>query len=418
MRLGDTMRSLRSRRPASKRARSDASGSIGVLFLHTATRPPLGADTWVQGQIISGLDKASHRVFVACAGSVSDTTPTRTMVAAVPDITIVPTNLGPEIGGGSLASKARAALATLPAPISILRLIRVIRSERIQWVHTTDRPRDAFAAVLLSRLTPARCMIHAHVAFDASWMSSMLQRSMQRADALVAISDYVAVSLRESGHRADRIHVVKNATDIERWTPGIDREARRAELACTAEDVLIITVARLFPAKGPAELIRAVAEVRAAGRRARLVIVGHEMIPGYAAELQRLVTELGLDDHVVFTGRRGDVAALMAAADIFAMPSMFEPFGLVYLEAMAMQRPVVALDNGGTPEVVDHGVTGLLSPAHDIAAFATNLLTLIDDAELRATMGRAGRVLVEHHFTRQRLAADMGRLYRRLESAR
>jgi glycosyltransferase involved in cell wall biosynthesis len=417
MRLGDTLRSLRSRSAGPARSDPGAPSSVGVLFLHTATRPPLGADTWVQGQIIAGLDKASNRVFVACAGSDSATTPTRTMVAGIAGITIVATNLGPELSDRSPASKGRAAIATLAAPLSMLRLVRLIRSERIQWVHTTDRPRDAFAAVVLARLTAARCMIHAHVAFDARWMSPMLQRSMQRADALVAISDYVASSLRESGHRADRIHVVKNATDLQRWTPGIDRDSRRAELECAAEDVLIITVARLFPAKGPAELIRAVATVRATGRRARLVIVGHEMIPGYAAELRRVVTEVGLDDHVVFTGRRSDVAALMAAADIFAMPSMFEPFGLVYLEAMAMERPVVALDNGGTPEVVEHGVTGLLSAAGDIAAFASNLMTLIDDAGLRAAMGRAGRARVERDFTQQRLGHDMGRLYRQLEDA-
>lgn len=338
------------------------------------------------------------------------------MVADISGITIVPTNFGPERTGRSLAAKARAAIATVPAPLEIVRLVRLIRREKIQWVHTTDRPRDAFASVLLARLTAARCMVHAHVAFDASWMSPMLQWSMRRADALVAISDYVASSLRDSGHRAERIHVIKNATDLQRWTPGVDRDTRRGDLGCAAEDVMIITVARLFPAKGPAELIRAFSIVRAAGRRARLVIVGQELITGYSAELQALVAELGLDEHVVFTGRRSDIAALMAAADIFAMPSMFEPFGLVYLEAMAMQRPVVALDNGGTPEVVEHGVTGLLSRAGDVDAFASNLLALIDDPDRRAEMGKRGRQRVERDFTQQRLGDDMGRLYRQLEA--
>jgi glycosyltransferase involved in cell wall biosynthesis len=101
----------------------------------------------------------------------------------------------------------------------------------------------------------------------------------------------------------------------------------------------------------------------------------------------------------------------MAAADIFAMPSFHEPFGLVFLEAMAMKRPVVALDNGGTPEVVEHGQTGLLSPARDVNALASNILTLLRDPALRARMGELGRRRVETLFSPGRLARDVERVY-------
>ena len=77
--------------------------------------------------------------------------------------------------------------------------------------------------------------------------------------------------------------------------------------------------------------------------------------------LREQARELGIEKNVIFTGPRSDIAELLAACDVFALPSFEEPFGLVFAEAMAMKRPVVALANGGTPEVVEHGKCGLLS---------------------------------------------------------
>ena len=105
---------------------------------------------------------------------------------------------------------------------------------------------------------------------------------------------------------------------------------------------------------------------------------------------------------------------MMAAADIFAMPSLGEPFGLVFLEAMAMQLPVVALDSGGAPEVVDDGVTGLLVEPGDTDGLTRRLLALLEDPERRQQMGAAGRQRVEALFTTPRMAADTATVYRRL----
>jgi glycosyltransferase involved in cell wall biosynthesis len=101
----------------------------------------------------------------------------------------------------------------------------------------------------------------------------------------------------------------------------------------------------------------------------------------------------------------------MAACDVFTMPSFQEPFGLVFLEAMAMQRPVVAVDNGGTPEVVEHGRAGLLSKYQDVEALAANIVTLLGDRELRARMGAYGRTRVLDYFNAKRMASDAGAAY-------
>ena len=135
---------------------------------------------------------------------------------------------------------------------------------------------------------------------------------------------------------------------------------------------------------------------------------------GETLKLKDCARKLGVEDNVIFPGQRSDVAALLAACDVFALPSIWEPFGLVFAEAMAMKRPVVALSNGGTPEVVEHEKCGLLSPAGDIDALAANLLRLLRDPALRQRFGEYGRQRVIDHFTPSRMAADVAELYARL----
>jgi glycosyltransferase involved in cell wall biosynthesis len=134
--------------------------------------------------------------------------------------------------------------------------------------------------------------------------------------------------------------------------------------------------------------------------------------------LKQLAAGLGVSDNVIFTGRRSDMPSMMAACDVFALPSNGEPFGLVFLEAMAMKKPIVAFDNGGTPEVVEHDRSGLLSRPDDPPALAANLRLLLRDAALRARMGEYGRERVERHFTASRMADDTARAYTALAPVR
>src|SRR5262249_54162308 len=123
-------------------------------------------------------------------------------------------------------------------------------------------------------------------------------------------------------------------------------------------------------------------------------------------------------ERVIFTGPRSDVPKIMAACDLFTMPSFEEPFGLVFLEAMAMQKPVVAVNNGGTPEVVEHGKSGLLSPPWDVPALAAHISTLLKDRELRAEFGRYGRARVLERFSAERMARDAAAAYERILDTR
>ncbi|MET0459621.1 MAG: glycosyltransferase family 4 protein [Ilumatobacteraceae bacterium] len=387
--------------------------TVRVLCLHTATQPPLGADTWIHAQIIRHLDRSTHEIHVACRTTAGGApTPTYDALRDIPDIDVVPVDLGPELFGRSRFGKLRGMLATLPALVSLVRLVVLVRRRRIRLIHTSDRPRDAFAAVLIGRLTGAVSVVHVHVTYNPTWMGWMLRWSLAHADALIAVSSFVGQTLEAGGQAADRIHVVRNGIDVEAWQPGSGRQQARRELEIADDVPVVVIVCRLFPEKGPADLIRAISAVRDQFADVVLLVVGVPLDPAYGAELAALAGDLGMEEHVRFLGRRPDVPAIMAASDVFAMPSHDEPFGLVFVEAMAMRLPVVAVADGGTLEIVEHGRTGLLSRWGDGAQLAADLRTLLGDQELRDAMGAAGRHRAIDRFTVERMATDVARVYR------
>ena len=118
--------------------------TMRVLYVHTATLPPLGADTWIHLQIIRHIDRSSHEVHVACRKFVDGTpTPTYDALQAIDDVDVVPVDLGPELSGRSVAGKLRGIVQTLPAVPGLVRLLRLVRRRHIDVIHTSDRPRDA-----------------------------------------------------------------------------------------------------------------------------------------------------------------------------------------------------------------------------------------------------------------------------------
>jgi glycosyltransferase involved in cell wall biosynthesis len=218
-----------------------------------------------------------------------------------------------------------------------------------------------------------------------------------------------------TGTPRSRVHTILNCVDPSRWDADQDGAAVRREFAIPPDAPLLASVSRLFGQKGQRELLRALALVCEDVPGVRLLIVGADAgyVHGssFTKELRELAQQLGIAARVVFTGERSDIPRIMAACDVFTLPSQEEPFGLVFLEAMAMKKPVVALDNGGTPEVVEQGRSGLLAPAGDVPALARNIVALLKDSGLRARMGAYGRSRVLDYFNAQRMARDAAEAY-------
>jgi len=182
----------------------------------------------------------------------------------------------------------------------------------------------------------------------------------------------------------------------------------RRDLGAGRDDYLVGTVARLTEQKGIATLLRAMKLLVSRDARYRCVIAGEGEDE---ARLKALCRELGLEKRVRFAGHRSDIPALLEALDVFVLPSLWEGFGIVLLEAMALDCPLVASCTGGIPEVVEDGATGLLVPPGRPEALATAVHGLIQDEGLRRTLVRTARQALDHRFSADRMAQETAALY-------
>jgi glycosyltransferase involved in cell wall biosynthesis len=394
---------------------SDRTSKTKVLFVNTPTLPPIGADTWIHTEIIRRLDRSAFEVHVACApGPSAAPTPMYAAVADVPDTHLIAVDFGREQVNASGVRRYLERLGDLRLVPSLVKLAVYVRRHRIPIIHTVSRPRDAFACVVLAKATRTKCLIHMQLAYG-EWMSRLLRWALGHADGLIAISEFVASTLVDSGHRPDRIHLVYNAVVFEDWKPVEDKAQLRRELGLPESSPVVVNVSRLYPEKGTALLLQAIAIVRRSLPDVRLLVVGRDVTGGeFQAQLDAIVAEEDLHDIVSFVGQRADVVRYMGAADVFAMPSFEEPFGIVYAEAMAMELPVIGLDNGGTREVVENGTSGLLSEPADVEALAQNLVEVLSNTALRQRLGAAGRERVEQRFTVDHLTDEMEAIYEKV----
>jgi D-inositol-3-phosphate glycosyltransferase len=228
-------------------------------------------------------------------------------------------------------------------------------------------------------------------------------RIVGAADRLVAATAIERAHL-VSHYGADpaRIAVIPCGVDTTLFAPG-DKQAARAALGLDDRPRLLY-VGRLAPIKGLTTLLDGMARLRGRGSRAHLCIVGgdaDEPLNGHEGELRARLADLGLQDAVTFVGAQPQesLRAWYVAADLTVLPSYYESFGMVALEAMACGSPVVASRVGGLQTTVRDRITGVLVPDHDPVSLADALEDVLDDAPLRARLGRAGvRWAAEHRW--------------------
>lgn len=230
-----------------------------------------------------------------------------------------------------------------------------------------------------------------------------------RTATIVACSNAVADSIAEDeGIPRDRFVVIPNAADPDRLAPTDGRAATRARLAYRDGDIVVGTVSSLAPVKGHGLLLEAFAGAQRLVPGLRLLIVGDG--PARSA-IESAIAKLGLAAHVRLAGSVRQLGDLLSAMDIFASATLSEGFGINFVEAMALGVPCVAFRLGGIPEVVVDGETGLLTRPRDVPALSDALVRLATDARLRDKLGRAGRARAAAHFTPDRYAARVMRLY-------
>ena len=228
-------------------------------------------------------------------------------------------------------------------------------------------------------------------------------RIVSAADRIVAANVVErAELLRDYAAHASRIATIPCGVDTDLFTPGDGAEARR-RLDLDGRP-LLLWVGRIAPIKGLDTLLDAVARLSESGQDMRLLVVGgdtDERTSGHETSLRQRIERLGLGDSVRFLGPQpqGVLPLYYAASDVTVLPSYYESFGMVALEAMACGSPVIASRVGGLVTTVRDGVTGFLVPDGDVEALAERIETLVGDPELRWRLGREGvRWAAQHRW--------------------
>ena len=286
-------------------------------------------------------------------------------------------------------------------------LTTILRDFRADVVHSHEFTMAIYGAAAAKRANARHVItMHGGLYYAAAWRRrAALRWAMRRSASLVGVSVATASALqRILGIDRSKVHVVPNGIPLR---TGV-RAKLRSELGLAPGELLIVSVGNLYPVKGHAVLIDALARLR--DRTGwRLAIAGRGEEEG---RLRAQAATAGIGERVHLLGFRDDVADILAAADLFTMPSLSEGLPLALVEAMSFGLPVVVTGVGGVPEVVTDGAEGMLVPPSDAGALAAALGALLADAPRRQKMGEAARTRALRDYALSTMADRYERLYR------
>jgi glycosyltransferase involved in cell wall biosynthesis len=297
---------------------------------------------------------------------------------------------------------------TRPLDLAAVRaLTSILRDFRADVVHSHEFTMAIYGAAAAKRARARHVItMHGGLYYATAWRRrAALRWAMRRSAALIGVSDATASALqRNLGIARSKLHVVPNGIPLR---TGV-RARLRSELALAPGELLIVSVGNLYAVKGHAVLIDALATLRdRAGWRLAIAGRGEE-----EPRLRAQAATASIGDRVHLLGFRDDVADILAAGDVFTMPSLSEGLPLALVEGMSFGLPVVVTGVGGVPEVVTDGVEGLIVPPSDPGALATALAELLQNASRRQQMGAAARTRAVRDYALSTMADRYERLYR------
>jgi glycosyltransferase involved in cell wall biosynthesis len=288
---------------------------------------------------------------------------------------------------------------------------RQIRRTGVDIVHFAD-DKAAYHNSLATVLARSRTVCHIR--------SSNPKFSLRQKLCLLPVQHFIFVSKESKGVFAlslpeHRARVVYDAVEIPSENMNADKELIRRELKIPSNCTVVGMVARVAPVKDYFTLAVAATEIVRKHPDIRFLIVGDNSLVDlnrnhYEKVLQKL-NELGIADKFIFTGHRDDVIRLTAAMDICVLSTTREGFPLSVLEAMAMQKPVVATAVGGIPEIVEPGVTGYLHRRGNSKELADAITSLVENPDEATRIGQTAYQHVRRQYSRQRFFDEISKAY-------
>ena len=314
-------------------------------------------------------------------------------------------------------------------PGTLIALARLMRQLKCQIVHTNLWTADVLGGVgaAFARVPIRVATVHGEyftvveeqgVRRVRKVALSWTYRSVYRLfDRVITVSQAVAEDLvHRQGLRVDpeRITVIHNGHDLSR-TPRSSASVQRETLGLSPAAPVVVTLANFFPYKGHRWLVEAMPRVIRRYPETVFLLAGDgDVLPA----IRQKVQDYGIGRHVRFVGSRTDALDLIALSDAVVVPSVSEGLGHVVLEALSLEKPVVATRVGGIPEVIEDGKTGLLVPPRDPGALADAILAVLSNPALAKTLGKNGREVVCARFSAERMVRKTEQLYLDLAAAK
>lgn len=290
-------------------------------------------------------------------------------------------------------NKRLAVLYPLDMVSTVLRLAHLIWKEKFDLVFTNSAKADIYGS-LAGRLSSRPVVWRLHDIITPGVFSKLNMKLFKTAASLftakvLAVSEATRDAVINLGVNPEKVRVAYNGIDIGNPDTG-QIEETRAEFGIEASAPVATMVCRLVAWKGPDHFVRAAADVSKRVPAARFLLIGDAVFgeQAYVEELKKLSRELDLDGKLIFTGFRDDIPRLMTASDIIVHASVQpDPLPTVLIEAMALGKPVIASREGGVPEIVEEGVTGLVFAPGNIPRLADLMQVLLSNRENCVQMG-------------------------------
>jgi glycosyltransferase involved in cell wall biosynthesis len=298
---------------------------------------------------------------------------------------------------------------------AVSRLGRLLRRARFRFVHAHSF-RAELAALLWARLIrPAPMVVRTVHNTDDFYTrppyATLARVSTARLDRVIVISDAVGRHLRDNaGLPPERMTRIYYGIDLPRWESATNGARGLDE---TGRPPTIAVIARLAPQKGHRVLFDALPRIVQQVPDVQVRLIGHEEL-STIAELRAYAESRGVAERIRFEGFQSNIAAVLSDADVKVLPSLWEGFGLVLLEAMAVGKPVVASAVDAVPEVVVDGETGLLVPPGQAEPLASAVVRVLTDRDFADRLGRAGRERVRERFALDQMVSETDAVYREL----
>ncbi len=238
---------------------------------------------------------------------------------------------------------------------------------------------------------------------------------LNAADVIIGVSKHEMEQMNETGFQNDNIRIIPNGIDFFSFEPIPEGKLFRERYNISGK--MILYTGRLASNKGLNFLIEAAPHIISEHSDSKFVLIGED--EGQRKLLEKKAEKFGIRDKVIFTGHITDeklFRSAYSACDVFVLPSEYEAFGIVLLEAMACEKPCVATRVGGVPEVIKEGETGVIVEYGNSNALASAVIRLLQDENTRKKMGKAGRVRVKGNFTWPKIVDKLERVYKEVVS--